>query len=186
MKRTICASALLLACWTASHVAAEGPVGWRNDGTGRFPDATPPAEWASNKNVVWKATMPGASYGAPIVVGEYLFVVSDPAEVLCLRRSSGEVVWSKSNKDIEAPAAARGGFGPGGPGGPGGWGGGPGGRGRPDENQMNQMRKDRLDGSTPDDRAMGQAFREMMNQRMTQRGVGGGFGGGFGGRGPGR
>jgi outer membrane protein assembly factor BamB len=117
MTRTIRASALIVAGWLASCSVAAEPVGWRNDGTGRFPTATPPSEWSGGKNVVWKVALPGPSYAAPVVVGDRLFVVSDPAELLCVRRSDGEVLWRKGNKDIEAPVVRGGGFGRGGPGG---------------------------------------------------------------------
>src|SRR5689334_8461885 len=89
MLRKIRASLLvLLSCFT--FVAAGPSVGWRNDGSGTFPAATPPTEWSSSKNVVWKVSLPGSSYGAPIVVGPNLFVVSDPADLLCVQRSDGK------------------------------------------------------------------------------------------------
>jgi outer membrane protein assembly factor BamB len=119
------ATALGLVCCTAAF--AGPPVGWRNDGSGYFPDVKPPQEWGSDKNVVWKVALPGPSYAAPIVVGENLLVVSEPAELLCVRRSDGKVMWKQSLSDIKAPAAGRGGRG--GRGGPGGGGGGRGGRG---------------------------------------------------------
>jgi outer membrane protein assembly factor BamB len=124
VSRTIRTITLILAAWAASNSFAANPVGWRNDGTGAFPSATPPSEWSSDKNVLWKVSLPGASYGAPIVVGENLFVTSDPSELLCIRRKDGKVLWRKANNDIEAPAPPRGGRGgPGGPGGAGGRGG---------------------------------------------------------------
>ena len=89
MTATLRVSALLLVAWAASDAVAGAPVGWRNDGTGRFPSATPPSEWSSDKNVLWKASLPGSSYASPIVVGEFLFVASDPAELLCVRRADG-------------------------------------------------------------------------------------------------
>ncbi len=103
--------------------SAAEPVGWRNDGTGRFPSATPPTEWSREKNVTWKVALPGPSYGAPIVVGENLFVVSDPGDLLCVRRSDGKILWQKSLADVQSQGGSRGGrrgFGPGGFGRPGG------------------------------------------------------------------
>jgi hypothetical protein len=115
---------VVLVVASAACAAADAPVGWRNDGTGRFPDARPPTEWSSDKNVLWKVELPGHSYAAPIVVGENLFVVSDPAELLCVRRSDGKVLWRKSLSDVKAPAGGKGGFGKGGFGKGGGKGGG--------------------------------------------------------------
>jgi outer membrane protein assembly factor BamB len=89
-------------------------VGWRGDGTGAFPTATPPREWSSKKNVQWKVPLAGAGYGAPIIVGDRLFALSDPAEVVSIRCSDGKVLWRKANGDIKAPPVQRGGFGRGG------------------------------------------------------------------------
>jgi outer membrane protein assembly factor BamB len=112
MMKAIRAVLLLVLAWAVTHpLGAEPPVGWRNDGTGRFPTATPPTTWSAEKNIQWKVTLPGASYGAPIVVGENLFVVSDPGELLCIRRSDGKILWRKANTDIKAPPVPRMGFG---------------------------------------------------------------------------
>ncbi len=117
MTRTIRASVLVLLGWVASGPFVAGaPVGWRNDGTGSFPATTPPSEWSRDKNVLWKVALPGTSYGAPIVVGENLFVLSDPAELLCVRRTDGKVLWRKATSDVKAPARAKGGKGGGRPG----------------------------------------------------------------------
>ncbi len=108
---------LILALMAGAAACAADPVGWRNDGTGRFADADPPTEWSTGKNVLWKASLPGQSYAAPIVVGENLYVASDPADLLCIRRKDGKVLWRKGHGDIKAPAGGgggKGGFGKGG------------------------------------------------------------------------
>src|SRR5262245_44973654 len=118
---------LALLGWAAACLAfADEPVGWRNDGSGRFPAAKPPSEWSSDKNVLWKVSLPGHSYGSPVVVGDNLYVASDPSDLLCVRRSDGKVLWKKSHSDVKAPAAKGGGKG--GPKGGGKGGGGMGGR----------------------------------------------------------
>jgi outer membrane protein assembly factor BamB len=81
---------------SASPDLAATPVGWRTDGTGRYPGAKPPTVWSAEENVAWKVKLPGKSNGSPIVVGERIFVVSDPAEVLCLNAADGEIVWRRS------------------------------------------------------------------------------------------
>jgi outer membrane protein assembly factor BamB len=128
MRRITAASSLLLLTITVP-ILADTPNGWRNDGTGVFPSATPPSEWSESKNVVWKIKLPGKSYGAPVIAGDRLFVVSDPSDLLCINRADGKILWQKSLSDIKAPAV-RGGYGPGGGGGrPGGGGFRPGGGG---------------------------------------------------------
>ena len=102
-----------------SSTLAAAPVGWRTDGTGRYLAAEPPTTWSAQENVAWKVKLPGKSNGSPIVVGERIFVVSDPAEVLCLNAADGEIVWRKrvigpmpgnnpkNVGDIDAPYASR-------------------------------------------------------------------------------
>ena len=56
------------------YPSAERPVGWRGDGTGRYPGATPPVTWsrtdAEKKNIVWETKLPCYSWATPILVGE--------------------------------------------------------------------------------------------------------------------
>ncbi len=73
-------------------------AGWRNDGTGRFPTAQPPLEWSKDKHVRWKVELPGKSLASPVIVGERVFVTSDPAELLCLSIEDGQTVWQKSHE----------------------------------------------------------------------------------------
>jgi glucose dehydrogenase len=88
-------AAFVLFC-TTSCLSAGDFVGWRNDGTGRFPNATPPTKWSSEENILWKTPLPGKGYASPIVVGERLFVVSEPADVICINASDGKVIWQVS------------------------------------------------------------------------------------------
>ncbi|HET6427001.1 MAG TPA: PQQ-binding-like beta-propeller repeat protein [Phycisphaerae bacterium] len=84
---------LAAACW--AH--AQPVVGWRTDGTGRYPDADPPITWSAQENVVWKTPMPDWSNATPVVVGERIFVCSEPADLICVRASDGEVMWRRPN-----------------------------------------------------------------------------------------
>ncbi len=71
-----------------------------------------PTEWSESKNVKWKLALPGAGVSCPIVVGSKLFVtcysgygqsrddLGDMKDlvrhVLCVDKSSGEVLWQRS------------------------------------------------------------------------------------------
>ncbi len=46
------------------YPSAERPVGWRGDGTGAWPGATPVAAFngETGKNIVWKVPMAGPSF----------------------------------------------------------------------------------------------------------------------------
>lgn len=85
------ASPILLGSPTV-HPAPERPFGWRGDGSGRFPGATPPTEWSATKNARWK-TVVGRSYSSPVVTDQSVLVTSEPNLVICLNRTDGLVRW---------------------------------------------------------------------------------------------
>ena len=70
----------------------ERAVGWRGDGTGRFPGATPATEWSMTKNVRWM-TVVGGGYSSPIVTDQFAFVTSEPNLLVCVVRTNGMVRW---------------------------------------------------------------------------------------------
>ena len=77
----------------AASLSGAETVGWRGDGTGRYPSARPPRSWSKDAGVVWKAELPGRGYGSPVLVGERLFVVAEPAHLICLNAEDGEALW---------------------------------------------------------------------------------------------
>ncbi|MFT6079906.1 MAG: outer membrane protein assembly factor BamB [Planctomycetota bacterium] len=59
-----------------------------------------PTEFGPVKNVRWKTAMPGSGASTPIVIGDRIFLTSIDQEreqlvAMCVRRSDGEVLWSK-------------------------------------------------------------------------------------------
>jgi len=80
--------------------------GWRRNGTGLFPDATPPTEWSETKNVKWQATV-GAGHSSPIVVGERVIVMAEPGTLLCLNRSNGRLLWKADLEFRNPPAGTK-------------------------------------------------------------------------------
>lgn len=100
--------ATLPACALASHLCAAEPklaVGpndwpwWR--GPTRDGVAAPqkvPLEWATDKNVMWQADVPGRGHGSAIVVGDRVFLATADEKteiqgILCLDRKTGERRW---------------------------------------------------------------------------------------------
>lgn len=67
------------------------PFGWRGDGSGRFPDATPPLERTAD-NLRWNAKV-GASYSSPVLSGKYIFIVSEPNLLICIDCADGRERW---------------------------------------------------------------------------------------------
>lgn len=76
---------------------ADPVTGWRTDGTGRYPQADPPTVWSAEKNVLWAAPMPGWSNATPILVGDRIFVCSEPTTLLCVSAADGKILWQKTN-----------------------------------------------------------------------------------------
>ena len=100
---------LCLSQWMTADVRADNWAHWRGPtGNGVAPDANPPVEFDSRKNVKWKVKIPGRSSGSPVVWEDRVFVVtSEPAsnanrsgglprlsfKVLCFDRGTGNLVW---------------------------------------------------------------------------------------------
>ena len=52
-------------------------AGWRMDGPGRFPDATPPTMWTATKSVVWSTPLEAQSNASPVLMGGILYFCAD-------------------------------------------------------------------------------------------------------------
>ncbi|MBV8879784.1 MAG: PQQ-binding-like beta-propeller repeat protein [Planctomycetaceae bacterium] len=94
----------------------DAPVGWRGDGTGRYPGATPPTKWERRRSgngyaasgIAWMARLPNWGVSCPIVVGERIFLTAEPNDLLCLEKASGRILWIRSNMEFEGvPAEER-------------------------------------------------------------------------------
>jgi outer membrane protein assembly factor BamB len=58
------------------------------------------------KNVLWTSPLGGAA--APIIVGDRMFLQSEPYDLVCLDKHTGKVLWVRSNNYFEAtPEADR-------------------------------------------------------------------------------
>jgi outer membrane protein assembly factor BamB len=86
-----------LAAAAVATARAAPPTGWRGDGTGRFPDSSPITAWSPTKNIVWKTELPGGSPASPVIVGDRIFVLSDPAMLLCVQASNGKILWKRGH-----------------------------------------------------------------------------------------
>jgi RNA polymerase sigma-70 factor (ECF subfamily) len=84
------------AAWPVGKV-----VGWRGDGTGRYPDANPPTTWSrtekgEKKNIAWETKMPCYTWSTPIIVGDKIFTRSEPYDLICLDKMTGKILWIRS------------------------------------------------------------------------------------------
>jgi outer membrane protein assembly factor BamB len=87
----------------------ERPVGWRGDGTGRYPAANPPTQWERKKsgnayamkNIAWATPLPAGGVSCPIIVGPRMFITTEAADLICLEKATGRLVWIRSNPQFE-------------------------------------------------------------------------------------
>jgi hypothetical protein len=65
---------------------ADRPIGYRGDGRGHFPGATPPLTFSEKdgKNVLWSIKMPNWGQSSPIVVGKRVITMAEPDTTLCV------------------------------------------------------------------------------------------------------
>jgi outer membrane protein assembly factor BamB len=61
----------------------------------------PPVEYR-RKNILWEAPLPDHSHGAPIIVGNRVFVASEPDELVCIDKRTGRILWSATNNYYDA------------------------------------------------------------------------------------
>jgi outer membrane protein assembly factor BamB len=65
----------------------------------------PPDVKYDTKNIRWMTELPARSTSTPILVGERLFVMAEPDELLCLDKLSGKVLWQAAVNYYEALTA---------------------------------------------------------------------------------
>jgi len=80
-----------------------GPQGFRGDGSGRFPAAAPPREWSPTKNLLWTTNIGPNKYSSPVVVDGRIFLVAEPAQLVCVDTADGRILWQKSNGFADLP-----------------------------------------------------------------------------------
>lgn len=83
--------------------SAEHPIGFRGDGTGRFPAARPLTEWDLSRKdgVVWSTDLPGSGCGSPVVAGSVVVVTAEPDLVVALDAASGKELWRHKADALE-------------------------------------------------------------------------------------
>ena len=85
--------------------------GYRNDGSGVWPDATPAILDGTKPKILWTAPLPGGGDSAPLLVGDMVVVTTEPDQILAFDAATGKERW-KTNCDVfstfgEAGAALK-------------------------------------------------------------------------------
>ena len=83
---------LLLGLVSVSPALGQEPIGFRTDGTGRYPTAKPPLAWGPDKNVVWHIELK-QSNAIPVILGNRLFTCAEPCVLLCVNKEDGKILW---------------------------------------------------------------------------------------------
>lgn len=104
------------------YPSADHPVGYRGDGNGWFPGATPVAEFRDGNvkrvelgnqgwnaptwkyvpadtrshNIVWRVATASWVNGQPIVVGDRVFTYGEPDFLYCFDAHTGKLLWDRS------------------------------------------------------------------------------------------
>jgi outer membrane protein assembly factor BamB len=89
------------------YPSSEHPVGWRGDGTGCYPNASPPIMWSRSEsgekqNILWETKLPSYSWATPLIVGDKIFVRSEPFDLICLNKTEGKILWIRSHSPYTA------------------------------------------------------------------------------------
>ena len=94
---------------TVYYPSPERPIGWRGDGSGRYPAATPPTAWErkkegasyATKGILWMTPLPDTGVSCPIVVGQRIFLTTEVSDLVCLDKQTGRILWIRSNPEFE-------------------------------------------------------------------------------------
>jgi len=83
-------------------------AGWRVDGSGRAPNADPPAQWGERATPVWSVdTTPGGA-STPVVLGDLLCFTQEPTTARCVKAATGDTAWSHDFTVLQAlPESSR-------------------------------------------------------------------------------
>ena len=74
--------------------------GWRGwNGIGVSDEKNLPTEWSKDKNIAWKAVLPGKGASSPAIVGDRVYVTAQTPDtalhVLAIDRNGGEILWDR-------------------------------------------------------------------------------------------
>ncbi len=103
MLRSLLPALVTVALGGAASILGAANVGWRGDGSGQYPSASPVTPWSAKENVRWKTEV-GAGHSSPIAVDQRVFVTAEPDLLICLAAETGKELWRKAHKLADLPA----------------------------------------------------------------------------------
>jgi outer membrane protein assembly factor BamB len=90
-----CLAALAQASAWANWASWRGP-----SGQGYSDDTKVPLTWGEDKNLLWKAPLPGVGRSTPVIWGDRIFLTASSEDgrdrsVLCVRKTDGKLLWQQ-------------------------------------------------------------------------------------------
>jgi outer membrane protein assembly factor BamB len=104
---TWAAATALTALALGAAWASAAPVGFRGDGTSRYPSADPPLQFSRDQGVLWATKTPDWSNASPVVVGGLVCVTAEPFDLVCYSATNGRKVWQKSTRAADCLEGAE-------------------------------------------------------------------------------
>jgi len=100
LRRTFLTVGVTIAMGMAAQ-AEDWPAFRGPHGNGVSADRNIPVRWGPDKNITWKAALPGPGFGSPIVSGGRVFVTCDTdggmsRTLFCFDRKNGNQLWKKT------------------------------------------------------------------------------------------
>ncbi len=100
MHRWICTFTAACAMAAAAAAAGDWPAFRGPNGNGLSDEKHAPLEWSKDRNIKWKAALPGPGNGSPIVSGERVFVTCAEDDgkkrgLYCFHRADGSPRWAR-------------------------------------------------------------------------------------------
>lgn len=97
----VCVSLASAGFASDSPASGTSPVGWRTDGTGRYPNSIPPTKWSmsggKSENLLWATKLPAWSNATPVVWKDRVFVCAEQDTLLCVSLNDGKILWQQAN-----------------------------------------------------------------------------------------
>lgn len=104
MNTTLLRHLLVLTAGLACLSGQAGEVtGFRDNGTGLYPGATPPTTWSPDAGVVWKTALPDWSNSSPLLTGKQLIVCAEPATLIGVSSDTGKILWQNTITNLPNP-----------------------------------------------------------------------------------
>lgn len=94
----------------AQKITVDLEKGWNrvlfkaNDWLNLWLVETPDVQY-EKKNVLWATKLPNWSNGMPIIVGDKIFTMAEPDQLVCINKADGKILWKRSTTQVDATPA---------------------------------------------------------------------------------